>query len=195
MKDNFDDIKDIWLSGDHQAPGIETVKKEILLLRKQKKEKMIRWYSGMVGFSFFIISYVIYTDELNSIYKSVSEFILLFTGSFLLYDSWKSIRYHQKEYLLNGHEFLNKIREERIRGENKRLIVSCISSTWVTIAIFLYFFETLLTSEKYLLISSMLLIIINMLVWVMIRPFYEKKNIKNSTAFINTIERLLKEIQ
>ncbi|MGG7438092.1 hypothetical protein ACQ7CU_08420 [Chryseobacterium arthrosphaerae] len=195
MKDNFDDIKDIWLSGDHQAPGIETVKKEILLLRKQKKEQMIRWYSGMVGFSFFIISYVIYTDELNSIYKSVSEFILLFTGSFLLYDSWKSIRYHQKEYLLNGHEFLNKIRDERIRGENKRLIVSCISSTWVTIAIFLYFFETLLTSEKYLLISSMLLIIINMLVWVMIRPFYEKKNIKNSTAFINTIERLLKEIQ
>lgn len=195
MKDNFDDIKDIWLSGDHQAPGIETVKKEILLLRKQKKEQMIRWYSGMVGFSFFIISYVIYTDELNSIYKSVSEFILLFTGSFLLYDSWKSIRYHQKEYLLNGHEFLNKIREERIRGENKRLIVSCISSTWVTIAIFLYFFETLLTSEKYLLISSMLLIIINMIIWVMIRPFYEKKNIRNSTAFINTIERLLKEIQ
>ncbi|AYZ12091.1 hypothetical protein EGY05_09205 [Chryseobacterium arthrosphaerae] len=195
MKDNFDDIKDIWLSGDHQAPGIETVKKEILLLRKQKKEQMIRWYSGIVGFSFFIISYVIYTDELNSIYKSVSEFILLFTGSFLLYDSWKSIRYHQKEHLLNGHEFLNKIRDERIRGENKRLIVSCISSTWVTIAIFLYFFETLLTSEKYLLISSMLLIIINMLVWVMIRPFYEKKNIKNSTAFINTIERLLKEIQ
>jgi len=91
MKDNFDDIKDIWFSGDHQAPGIETVKKEILLLRKQKKEQMIRWYSGMVGFSFFIISYVIYTDELNSIYKSVSEFILLFTGSFLLYDSWKSI--------------------------------------------------------------------------------------------------------
>ncbi|UEQ77359.1 hypothetical protein [Chryseobacterium arthrosphaerae] len=195
MKDNFDDIKDIWLSGDHQAPGIETVKKEILLLRKQKKEQMIRWYSGMVGFSFFIISYVIYTDELNSIYKSVSEFILLFTGSFLLYDSWKSIRYHQKEYLLNGYEFLNKIRDERISGENKRLIVSCISSTWVTIAIFLYFFETLLTSEKYLLISSMLLIIINMLIWVMIRPFYEKKNIKNSTAFIYTIERLLKEIQ
>ncbi|WP_343680796.1 hypothetical protein [Chryseobacterium arthrosphaerae] len=195
MKDNFDDIKDIWLSGDHQAPGIETVKKEILLLRKQKKEQMIRWYSGMVGFSFFIISYVIYTDELNSIYKSVSEFILLFTGSFLLYDSWKSIRYHQKEYLLNGHEFLNKIRDEWIRGENKRLIVSCISSTWVTIAIFLYFFETLLTSEKYLLISSMLLIIINMIIWVMIRPFYEKKNIRNSTAFINTIERLLKEIQ
>lgn len=28
MKDNFDDIKDIWLSGDHQAPGIETVKKK-----------------------------------------------------------------------------------------------------------------------------------------------------------------------
>ncbi|WP_278379884.1 hypothetical protein [Chryseobacterium arthrosphaerae] len=195
MKDNFDDIKDIWFSGDHQAPGIETVKKEILLLRKQKKEQMIRWYSGMVGFSFFIISYVIYTDELNSIYKSVSEFILLFTGSFLLYDSWKSIRYHQKEYLLNGYEFLNKIRDERISGENKRLIVSCISSTWVTIAIFLYFFETLLTSEKYLLISSMLLIIINMLIWVMIRPFYEKKNIKNSTAFIYTIERLLKEIQ
>lgn len=157
-----------------------------MLLRKQKKEQMIRWYSGMVGFSFFIISYVIYTDELNSIYKSVSEFILLFTGSFLLYDSWKSIRYHQKEYLLNGYEFLNKIRDERISGENKRLIVSCISSTWVTIAIFLYFFETLLTSEKYLLISSMLLIIINMLIWVMIRPFYEKNEYKKLQRHLST---------
>ncbi len=27
MKDNFDDIKDLWLSGDHQAPDIEAVKR------------------------------------------------------------------------------------------------------------------------------------------------------------------------
>ncbi|MGN7863969.1 hypothetical protein [Chryseobacterium sp.] len=195
MKDNFDDIKDLWLSGDHQAPDIEAVKKEVLLLRKQKKDQIIRWYLWVGAFSFFIISYVIYTDDLNSIYKSVSEFILLFTGCFLLYYSWKSIRYHQKEYLLNGHEFLNNIRDERIKDENKRIIVSCLSSTWVTIAIFLYFFETLLTSEKWLLITFILLIIFNMAIWLIIHPFYKKKNVKNSTVFINTIERLLKEIQ
>ncbi|WES98912.1 hypothetical protein P2W68_04695 [Chryseobacterium arthrosphaerae] len=195
MKDNFDDIKDIWHSGDRQAPDIETVKKEILVIRKQKKDQMIRWYLWMGGFSFFIISYVIYTDELNSMYKSVSEFILLFTGSFLLYNSWKSIRYHQKEYLLNGHEFLNKIRDERIKSGNKRIIISCISSTSFTIAIFLYFFEILLTSEKWFLISAVSLVIINMVIWLMIRPLYEKKNMRNSTAFINTIERLLQDIK
>ena len=32
------------------------------------------------------------TDELNSIYKSISEFILLFVSLFHLYNSWTKIK-------------------------------------------------------------------------------------------------------
>lgn len=195
MKENFDPIKDLWLSGKDQSPRIETIREEILQLRKQKKDRIIIWYFGIFCFSLLVILYVIYTDDLNSIYKSISEFILLFTGTFLLYHSWKSIQQQQKEYFLDGQEFLHRIKDKRIKSEKKKIFIGCISSSLFMTAVFLYFFDLLMANPEMLVTSSILLGIAIALIWFVARPFYEKKRVKNSDVFINTIERLLQDIQ
>lgn len=48
MENNFDDIKNLWQSGDHQVIDFEMVKEEISQLRKVEKDKMILWYFLMI---------------------------------------------------------------------------------------------------------------------------------------------------
>ncbi|WP_223607882.1 hypothetical protein [Chryseobacterium sp. OSA05B] len=194
MSDNFDDIKDIWLSADERVPDIDLVKEEISYLRKKKNTRFMRWYLSVIAFSLSVIAYVIYTDKLNSVYESISEFILLFTGSFLLYHSWKSIKIHKSEYLLSSQEFLQQMKDGSRNHDRKKIFVNCVSASLFTTALFLYFFKKLSVTQTLLTAGSLLFLIINVLIWTVIRAFYEKKSAEKATAFISAAEKLLKDI-
>lgn len=192
MNDNFNDIKGIWFSANDKVPDIDLVKEEISYLRKKKNARVMRWYLSVIAFSLLVIAYVVYTDKLNSIYESLSEFILLFTGSFLLYHSWKSIKIHKSEYLLSSHEFLQYIKNGS--RNRKKILVNCMCSSLFTVAFYLYFFERLCVTPTLLAASSLLFLILNILIWTVIRSFYEKKNTEKTAAFISVTEKLLQDI-
>ena len=85
MNDNFNQLKSRWHSLDESLlPNFEDLQKEIEKMKRDQKKKIVRWYSAILIFSIITFGYVIYTDELNSIYKSISEFILLFVSLFIL---------------------------------------------------------------------------------------------------------------
>lgn len=194
MNDNFDDIKNIWLAADERVPDIDLVKEEISYLRKKKNTRVMRWYLSVIAFSLLVIAYVIYTDKLNSMYESISEFILLFTGTFLLYHSWKSIKIHKSEYLLSGQEFLQQMKNGSGDHNRKKILVNCLSASLFTTALFLYFFEKLSVTQTLLTAGSLLFLLINVLIWTVIKDFYEKKSEEKNAAFISAAEKLLQDI-
>jgi len=79
MSNDFDDIKKIWLTvATNQDAEFKNLEKSIHLLRKNRKQNIYYWSISMILFSLMIFVYVVYTDKLDSIYESISEFILLF---------------------------------------------------------------------------------------------------------------------
>lgn len=194
MNNSFEDIKDIWLSAQSRVPDIDLVKEQISNLRKKKNSQVMRWYISVSAFALLVIFYVIYTDKLNSIYESISEFILLFTGSFLLYHSWTSVKFHKSEYLLSSQEFLQHMKSKANGQNKKRIIVNCFSLSLFVTALFIYSFEKISVSNTTITVTFLLFLFINFLIWMVIRPLYEKKSREKTASFISTAEKLLQDI-
>lgn len=192
--DPFDQIREIWFSANPDIlPAPETLQAEIAHLRRQKKNRILLWYSGLIAFSALVIMYVIYTDELNSPYKSASEFILLFTSVFLFQNAWKNITAQKREYLLSNRHFIESLSGKEIRKEQSRIRAYCICAGLVVLSVFLFFLEDMLASEKLLLTGLILLTGVNAALWLLLKPHYEKKVMAGNQALTSRIEKLLAE--
>lgn len=190
--DPFDQIKKIWFSENpDMVPELETLQAEIIQLREQKKRRLMLWYSGLIAFSALVMAYVIYTDELNDLYRSASEFILLFTSVFLFRNSWQNITAQKKEYLLSNRDFIESLSgKERRQG---RVRAYCICASLLTLSVFLYFLKDMLASETLLIAGLVLLPAANTALWLLLKPHYEKKTAARNRALTSRIEKLLAE--
>ena len=196
MSDNFNQIKKTWLSVDERLfPDFETFQKEMAHLRKQKRNRILLWYSGVIFFSMLIIWYVIYTDELNSIYKSISEFILLFTSIYLFRNAWKSINQHRKEYLLSNVDFIKTIREGQLKSARKQILISSVCTSLFMLSLFFYFLNGILSSKKDFLILLSIFITGNIIVWLLLKPIFEKKIMAKNKQLLTKMEVLFNNLK
>lgn len=192
--DPFDQIKKIWFSENpDMLPALETLQAEIAQLRKQKKSRLLLWYSGLIAFSALGITYVIYTDELNSLYKSASEFILLFTSVFLFHHARKSITARKREYLLSNRDFMESISGKEMKEKYNQIGVYCICASLLTLSVFLYFLKDMLASGKLLIAGGGLIMAANAALWLLLKPHYEKRAAAGNQALVSRIEKLLTE--
>lgn len=192
MNDDFDPIRNLWRSvNPDMLPGLEDLQAEIAQLRKQKKNRLVLWYSGVIAFSVLVIIYVIYTDELNSSYQSISEFILLFTSVFLFRNAWKSITAQKREYLLSNREFIESISAKELKEKQGRIRQYCICISLLTLSGFLYFWDDLQASGKLLACGLALLAAANAALWLFLKPSYVKKVTARNRALVSRIEKLL----
>lgn len=194
MNDPFDQIKNLWFSvNPDMLPDLENLQAEIAQLRKQKKSRLLLWYSGLIAFSVLIMMYVIYTDELNSLYQSISEFILLFTSVFLFRNAWKNITAQKREYLLSNRDFIESIAGNEITKKRGQVREYCICVSLLTLSVFLYFLKDMLVSEKLLIAGLILLLVANATLWLLLKPYYEKTITAENQILISRIEKLLTE--
>lgn len=192
MNDHFDQIKDIWLSvNPDMQPGLGDLQSEIAQLRKQKKKRLLLWYSGVIAFSVLVTVYVIYTDELNSPYQSLSEFILLFVSVFLFRNAWKNITAQKREYLLSNREFIECISAKEINKKYIPIRQYCICLSLLMMAGFLYFSEDLAGSGRLMTTGLVLLAAAYAVLWLLLKPYYEKRIIAENQALVSRIEKLL----
>lgn len=194
MNDPFDQIKNLWFSvNPDMLPDLENLQAEIAQLRKQKKSRLLLWYSGLIAFSVLVMMYVIYTDELNSLYQSISEFILLFTSVFLFRNAWKNITAQKREYLLNNRDFIESIAGNEKTKKRGQVREYCICVSLLILSVFLYFLKDMLVSEKLLIAGLILLLASNVTLWLLLKPYYEKTIIAENQMLISRIEKLLTE--
>lgn len=194
MNDPFDQVRNLWFSVDpDMVPGLDDLQAEIAQLRKQKKNRLLLWYSGLIAFSVLVMMYVIYTDELNSLYQSISEFILLFTSVFLFRNAWKNITAQKREYLLSNRDFIESMAGEEIKKKQGQIRAYCICVSLLTLSVFLYFLKDMPGSEKQLIAGLILLLAANAGLWLLLKPYYEKKVATENHALISRIEKLLTE--
>lgn len=180
-----------WLSVDESLfPDFEKVQNEIAHLRTQKRNRILLWYSGVILFSMLIIGYVIYTDELYDIYKSISEFILLFTSIYLFRNAWKSINQHRKEYLLSNVDFIKTTREDQLKSARRQILINSVCASLIMLSLFFYFLNDQLSSQKDFLILLSVFIIGNIIVWLLLKPLFEKKIIANNKQLLTKMEKL-----
>ncbi len=194
MNDPFDQVRNLWFSvNPDMFPELENLQVEIAQLRKQKKNRLLLWYSGLITFSVLVMMYVIYTDELNSLYQSISEFILLFTSVFLFRNAWKNITAQKREYLLSNRDFIESMAGEEIKKKQDQMRAYCICASLLTLSVFLYFLKDMLDSEKLLIAGLILLMATNAALWLLLKPYYKKKVTTENHALISRIEKLLTE--
>lgn len=192
--DPFDQIREIWFSENpDMLPELKTLQAEIVQLRKQKKNRLVLWYSGLIAFSALVMMYVIYTDELNSLYKSASEFILLFTSAFLFHNAWKSITAQKREYLLSNRDFIESISGKEIKRKQTQNRAYCICASFLMLSVFLYFLKDMLASEALLTAGLVLLTAANAALWLLLKPYYEKRAAARNQVLTSRIEKLIAE--
>lgn len=194
MNDRFDEIRSIWFSANpDMLPDAEALQMEIAKLRKQKKNRLLFWYSGVIVFSALVILYVIYTDELNSIYRSISEFILLFTSLYLFRISWKHITAQKREYLLSNRDFIESLSGKELRKKNRQLLEYSGCTSLLLFSGFLYFLNDQDTAENRLLTVPVLFLVAIAAVWLVLKPYFQKRTDKENRILASKINKLLRE--
>jgi magnesium-transporting ATPase (P-type) len=188
MKDDFDQYRNDWAVNPDSLPHLHDVQAKISRLRKQRKSRILLWYSAVIFFCLAVIFYVIYTDELNSVYKSISEFLLLFASVFAFRNSWRSIHHQKQEFLMNNTEFIRSVAQKEQQVSQKKMVYNLLFISTLSVSVFLYFFETLLRYSLYLWIASAVLVILNLLIWRVIKPFYEKQNTVKNQELLSLLQ-------
>ena len=193
MNDNFNQLKSRWHSLDESLlPNFEDLQKEIEKIKWDQKKKIVRWYSAILIFSIITFGYVIYTDELNSIYKSISEFILLFVSLFHLYNSWTKIKIQNKDYLLNNIDFIETLGENQMWKAVKQLVINSISITLLSIAVFLLFLDKLLKSDSLFMLFLVMMLLFNGILWFFIKPKLHLKIKSDNEKIISKVDKIKK---
>ena len=193
MNDNFNQLKSRWHSLDESLlPNFEDLQKEIEKIKWDQKKKIVRWYSAILIFSIITFGYVIYTDELNSIYKSISEFILLFISLFHLYNSWTKIKIQNKDYLLNNIDFIETLGENQMWKAVKQLVINSISITLLSIAVFLLFLDKLLKSDSLFMLFLVMMLLFNGILWFFIKPKLHLKIKSDNEKIISKVDKIKK---
>ena len=193
MNNNFNQLKSRWHSLDESLlPNFEDLQKEIEKIKRDKKKKIVWWYSAILIFSIITFGYVIYTDELNSIYKSISEFILLFVSLFHLYNSWTKIKIQNKDYLLNNIDFIETLGENQMWKAVKQLVINSISITLLSIAVFLLFLDKLLKSDSLFMLFLVMMLLFNGILWFFIKPKLHLKIKSDNEKIISKVDKIKK---
>lgn len=196
MNDNFNQLKSRWHSLDESLlPNFEDLQKEIEKIKRDQKKKIVRWYSTILIFSIITFGYVIYTDELNSIYKSISEFILLFVSLFHLYNSWAKIKIQNKDYLLNNIDFIETLGENHMWKAVKQLVINCISITLLSTAAFFFFLDKLLKSDSLFMLFLVIILLFNCVLWFFIKPKLQLKIKSDNEKIISKVDKFKKNLK
>lgn len=143
--------------------------------RKKKRRIVILWSAAVILFSGICFVYVVYTDELNSIYKSISEIILLLISFYLFGYSWRRITREQKEYLSNSTDFIQTLPDIHMKQGKRDLMMFCILTTFLLIAVFLYFLDSMLHFTVRVILSSALLLILTGILWTILKAIFWKR--------------------
>ncbi|MDX3914507.1 MULTISPECIES: hypothetical protein [Olivibacter] len=195
MNDSFEQLKNTWLSVDRDlVPGFTEVQDEIVHLRKQKRNRILVWYMLVILFSLVVIGYVIYTDKLNNIYKSISEFILLFTSIYLFSNSWKNITRQKKEYLLSNLAFIKSLSINESKRAGKQVLITCTCTSLFMISLFFHFLDDLLNSPEHFLMGLSSLLILMVIVWKVLKPISDKRISEENKELLSKTEKIFTNI-
>lgn len=188
MKDDFEQYRIHWEVNTESLPHLHDVHTEVSRLRRRRKNKIILWYSSVLVFSLGLISYVIYTDELNSVYKSISEFLLLLASVSAFRNSWKNIHHQKQEYALNNVEFIHSIINKKQPYSVKKIVFNLLFISILSVSVFMYFLETLLADSFHFWVGSVVLVMINLGIWLILKPIYLKQNAAKNHEFLSLLQ-------
>jgi len=190
MKDEFDQYRTDWDVQAASLPHLQEVQTEVLRLRKQRKNKVVLWYSALIVFCMLVIAYVIYTDELNSLSESISEFLLLFASVFAFRNAWKNIHRQKREYLLSNVEFIRQAAQEEQRTIRNKLVSNLLFASTLSISVFFHFLEKLLFNAIWFLTGCAVLSAINLVIWLVIKPLCEKRHSAKNNELLSLIQKI-----
>ncbi len=160
--------------------------------RKRKRMVILLWSIAVILFSGICFAYVIYTDELNSIYKSISEIILLVISVQLFGYSWRRITRDRKEYLSNSTDFIRTLPDIHLKQGQRDLMMFCIVTTFLLIAVFLYFLDLMFQSPAGVMLSSTLLLILLSILWRILKPILWKRIKRKNQRLSSKIAEILR---
>lgn len=183
MNNDLTALKKVWQTAETDTDkNLKEFHQELRRWRKKKKRAVFFWSISAILFSSISLGYIIYTDELNSISKSISEIIVLLISVYLFSYSWLKINKERKEYLSNSSDFIRTL--SAIHWEQKRteLNIFTIGMTLFFIAIFLYCLDSLNHSSALIIFALSALLILTLTIWLIIKPLlWKRAKIKNQT--------------
>lgn len=183
MNNDITALKKVWQTAETDTDkNLKEFHQELRRWRKKKKRAVFFWSISVILFSSISLGYIIYTDELNSISKSISEIIVLLISVYLFSYSWQKINKERKEYLSNSIDFIKTLSAIHWKQKRQELNIFSIGMTLFLIAIFLYCLDSLNHSSALIIFALSVLLILILTLWVIIKPLLWKRvKIKNQT--------------
>jgi len=173
---NFLDLKKTWQSLEVDADeSFNEFSQTLQQWRKRKRMAILLWFIAAIFFSAICFAYVIHTDELNSIYKSISEIILLVISVHLFGYSWGRITGERNEYLSNSTDFIRTLPDIYLKQGQRDLMMFCIVTTFLLISVYLHFLDSMFKSPAGVMLSSTLLLTLISIVWIILKPILSKR--------------------
>ncbi|MFU1858366.1 hypothetical protein ACK8HY_15230 [Sphingobacterium sp. NGMCC 1.201703] len=182
MNNDLTALKKVWQTAETDTDkNLKEFHQELRRWRKKKKRAVFFWSISVILFSSISLGYIIYTDELNSISKSISEIIVLLISVYLFSYSWQKINKERKEYLSNSIDFIRTLSAIYWEQKRQELNIFSIGATLFFIAVFLYWLDYLDNSSS-LIFSLSTLLILTLTIWLIIKPLlWKRAKIKNQT--------------
>ncbi|MFD1772144.1 hypothetical protein [Sphingobacterium suaedae] len=195
MNPNFEELKELWRTVDSvPKDSLKKTEERILHMRKRRRTGILYWSVTILLFSGAVIGYILYTDELQGINKSVAECMLLFNAVYLFVFSWKKINDQRKELLLNSVEFLTYLSRVLVRRRRRDIRVGCITISIFLITPILYYVDEFALSPITLVITGVILIVELFVLWFLLKPLYEERKLAQSQELSIQITELIHEI-
>lgn len=181
MNNDITALKKAWQSIETDPESdLREFHQTLLHWRRRKKRTVFFWSIAVILFSIICFGYVIYTDQLNSVSKSISEIILLLISIYLFTYSWQRINSERKEYVSSSIDFMETLPRIHSQRNRRELIIYCTSTSLFLIAIFLYCFDFIEHSSYLIGFALAALMILIFTIWVIVKPwFWRRLKIKN----------------
>jgi len=186
--DSFDEIRNIWQNQKTESlPSITSINNAIKGYQTKRKREII-FLVFLAVVCLLVMIWVMIDYESNLISTRIGESIFILLGFYLLVSKLNLLKKKKQEELLNSTDYLDDLKERSQKEAlNESRPIPVIISV---IALILYVYEILATSQTLLYTGYIILCILVVLIWFVYGPFMIKRNQSKIQNFLDKIDNI-----
>ena len=193
--DNFEDLKQIWLSEKGKDLPDFGEMRQAIIVEKNRTRRHI-WFSIIV-IVFLLISMplIMFFSEAKLISTLLGEALMLSSIVVLLTSRINSLRRSFRNENISNREFIGKLRTDIERLRNDWNTVQKTGFALIGIGYLLYLYESLYQNRQALIIGYSTTIFVLLAAWFFLRPFANRRKLEKKERLLGKIENLSQQIK
>ena len=193
--DNFEDLKQIWLSEKgEELPSVEEMRK-VIAVEKNRNRRSI-WFSiAAIVVLLIFMSLIVFFSEAKLISTWIGEALILSAIFILLVSRINSLRRSFRNENISNREFIGKLKADIERLTNDWNTVQKTGFAFVGIGYLFFLYETVYQNRTAMIIGYSITIVVLTAAWFFFRPFANRRKLEKKERLLEKIENLSRQIK